>query len=184
MWRQPQTPRYDKIAPQEFAEFFFEPQDRDLVYANYIVNPAKGSIDTFRATASYHRQKEGRNEVKRGETARRQRYDTVNTIGLSTQAVSSILPKQRLVGGAEFYFDTIQSRTVKTDGGKEDIDEDKGRFINGSQFGMRVCIFKMRFGFMSGWNSRSAAARRFIKPMQTSPSEIRLLMNSMYSTAV
>ena len=134
MWRQPQTPRYDKIAPQEFAEFFFEPQDRNLVYANYIVNPSEGSIDTFRATASYHRQKEGRNEVKRGETARRQRYDTVNTIGLSAQAVSSILPRQRLVGGAEFYFDTIQSRTVKTDGGKEDIDETKGRFIDGSQF--------------------------------------------------
>ena len=134
MWRQPQTPRYDKIAPQEFAEFFFEPQNRDLVYANYVVNPVAANIDTFRVTASYHRQKEGRNEVVRGATARRQRYDTVNTIGLSTQAVSSILPRQRLVGGAEFYFDTIQSRTVKTDKGKEDIDEKKGRFISGSQF--------------------------------------------------
>ena len=134
MWRQPQTPRYDKIAPQEFAEFFFEPQDRDLIYANYLVNPAEGGIDTFRLTASYHRQKEGRNEVKRGETARRERYDTVNTIGLSAQAVSSILPQQRLVGGAEFYLDTIQSRTIKTDGGKEDVNEDVGRFINGSQF--------------------------------------------------
>ena len=134
MWRQPQTPRYDKIAPQEFAEFFFEPQDRDLIYANYLVNPAEGGIDTFRLTASYHRQKEGRNEVKRGETARRQRYDTVNTIGLSAQAVSSILPQQRLVGGAEFYLDTIQSQTVKTDDDKEDVNEDVGRFINGSQF--------------------------------------------------
>ena len=134
MWRQPQTPRYDKIAPQEFEEFFFEPQNRDLVYANYLLTPTEGNIDTFRVTASYHRQKEGRNEVVRGATARRQRYDTVNTIGLSTQAVSSILPRQRLVGGAEFYFDTIQSRTVKTDGGKEDVDEEKGRFINGSQF--------------------------------------------------
>ena len=134
MWRQPQTPRYDKIAPQEFAEFFFEPQDRDLIYVNYVANPIAANIDTFRMTASYHRQKEGRNEVKRGETARRQRYDTVNTIGLSAQAVSSILPRQRLVGGAEFYLDTIQSRTVKTDGGKEDVNEDVGRFINGSQF--------------------------------------------------
>ncbi len=134
IWRQPQTPRYDKIAPQEFAEFFFEPQDRDLIYANYLVNPADRGINTFRLTASYHRQKEGRNEVKRGETARRQRSDTVNTIGLSAQAVSSILPQQRLVGGAEFYLDTIQSRTVKTDGGKEDVNEDVGRFINGSQF--------------------------------------------------
>ncbi len=134
MWRQPQTPRYDKIAPQEFAEFFFEPQNRDLVYANYIVTPVEASIDRFRLTTSYHRQKEGRNEVVRGATARRQRYDTVNTIGLSAQAVSSILPRQRLVGGAEFYFDTIQSRTVKTDEGTEDVDEKKGRFINGSQF--------------------------------------------------
>ena len=134
MWRQPQTPRYDKIAPQEFAEFFFEPQNRDLVYANYTVNPTEANIDVFRVTASYHRQKEGRNEVKRGETARRQRYDTVNTIGLSAQAISSVLPRQRLVGGAEFYFDTIQSRTVKTDGDQEDVNEDVGRFVNGSQF--------------------------------------------------
>ncbi|MXZ01994.1 TonB-dependent receptor, partial [Candidatus Poribacteria bacterium] len=134
MWRQPQTPRYDKIAPQEFAEFFFEPQNRDLVYANYIVNPVEGNIDTFRVTGSYHRQEEGRNEVVRGATARRQRYDTVNTIGLSAQAVSSMLPKQRLVGGAEFYFDTIQSQTVRTDGGTEDVDNEKGRFIDGSQF--------------------------------------------------
>ncbi len=136
MWRQPQTPRYDKIAPQEFAEFFFEPQNRDLVYANYLVTPVEGGIDRFRLTASYHRQKEGRNEVKRGATARRQRYDTVNTVGLSAQAVSSILPRQRLVGGAEFYLDMLQSRTVNTDlkTGKEDINEDVGRFINGSQF--------------------------------------------------
>ena len=136
MWRQPKTPRYDKIAPQEFDEFFFEPQDRDLVYANYLLNPVSENIDAFRLTASYHRQKEGRNEVKLDDTSRRQRYDTVHTIGLSTQAVSSVLPRQHLVGGGEFYLDTLQSRTVKTDipTGKEDINEDLGRFINGSQF--------------------------------------------------
>ncbi len=134
MWRQPQTPRYDKIAPQEFAEFFFEPQNRDLLYANYIVNPRPANLDTIRVTASYHRQKEGRNEVIRGATARRQRHDTVNTIGLTAQAASSILPRQRLIAGAEFYFDTIQGHTVKTDKGIQNIDESKGRFISGSQF--------------------------------------------------
>lgn len=136
MWQQPQTPRYDKIAPQEFDEFFFEPQNRALVYANYVVNPIERGIDTFRLTASYHRQQEGRNEVKLDATSRRQRYDTVNTIGLSAQAVSSVLPRQRLVGGGEFYLDMLQSRTVKTDlkTKKEDVDENLGRFINGSQF--------------------------------------------------
>ena len=136
MWRQPQTPRYDKIAPREFDEFYFEPQNRDLLYANYIVNPVKTGIDTFRLTASYHRQKEGRNELKLGSTSRRQRYDTVNTVGLSAQAVSTILPRQRLVGGGEFYLDMLQSRTVNTDvkTGKADINENLGRFINGSRF--------------------------------------------------
>lgn len=136
MWRQPQTPRYDKIAPQEFEEFFFEPQNRDLVYVNYIANPEFSVIDLYRFTGSFHRQKEGRNEVKLDDTLRRQRYDTVNTIGLSAQVVSSILPRQRLVGGGEFYFDILQSRTVKTDleTGMETVNEDVGRFINGSQF--------------------------------------------------
>ncbi len=136
MWRQPQTPRYDKIAPQEFDEFFFEPQNRDLVYVNYVANPEISSIDLYRFTGSFHRQKEGRNEVKRGEISRRQRYDTVNTIGLNAQVVSSVLPKQRIVGGGEFYFDLLQSRTVKTalETGKETVDENLGRFINGSQF--------------------------------------------------
>ncbi|MYK20446.1 TonB-dependent receptor [Candidatus Poribacteria bacterium] len=136
MWRQPQTPRYDKMAPREFDEFCFEPQNRDLIYANYIINPIKAGIDTFRLTTSYHRQKEGRNELKLGSTSRRQRYDTVNTIGLSAQAISTILPRQRLVGGGEFYLDMLQSQTIKTDlkTKKEDINDDVGRFINGSQF--------------------------------------------------
>ena len=136
MWRQPQTPRYDKIAPREFDEYYFEPQNRDLVYANYVVNPVEGTIDRIRLIASYHRQKEGRNELKLDSTSRRQRYDTVNTVGFSAQAVSTILPRQRLVGGGEFYLDMLQSRTVKTDikTGKENIDENLGRFINGSQF--------------------------------------------------
>ena len=135
MWRQPQTPRYDKIAPREFDEFYFEPQNRDLLYANYVMD-AVGGIDTVRLTASYHRQKEGRNEVQHQATTRRQRFDTVNTVGFSAQAVSSALPRQRLVGGGEFYLDTVQSRTVRTDlnTNVEKVDENLGRFINGSQF--------------------------------------------------
>ena len=136
MWRQPQTPRYDKIAPKEFDEFFFEPQNRDLVYVNYVANPEISGIDLYRFTGSFHRQKEGRNEVALGATSRRQRYDTVNTVGLSAQVVSSVFSQQRLVGGGEFYLDMLQSRTVKIDleTGKETVDENLGRFINGSQF--------------------------------------------------
>ena len=134
LWRQPQTPRYDKIAPREFEEFFFQPQNRDLLYANYITKPESETIDKVRVTASYNRQEEGRNEVKLDEMKRRHRYDTVNTFGLSAQAVSSVFPTQRIVGGGEFYIDTIQSHTITTENGNETRVNTKARFINGSQF--------------------------------------------------
>ncbi len=135
-WRQPQTPRYDKIAPRDYDEFFFEPQNRDLFYATYTSNPTLSTIDQLQLTASFHRQKEGRNELLRDATERRQRYDTVSTLGLSAQATSSSLPSQRVVAGGEFYFDTIASQTIKTDinTGAEKVDDTKGRFIDGSRF--------------------------------------------------
>ncbi len=136
LWRQPKTPRYDKIAPREFDEFFFEPQHRDLLYATYLKEPANSEIDQFRFTASFHRQKEGRNELLRDATERRERFDKVNTFGLSAQATNASLPNQRIVTGVEFYFDTLSSQTVKTDvtTGAEKVDNTKGRFIDGSRF--------------------------------------------------
>ena len=38
--------------------------------------PSSPAIDQFRFTASFHRQKEGRNELLRDATERRQRFDT------------------------------------------------------------------------------------------------------------
>ena len=136
LWRQPQTPRYDKIAPREYDEFFFEPQDRDLLYATYLSKPENLAVDQLQFTTSFHRQKEGRNELLRDATERRERFDTVNTLGLSAQAVNSSMPKQRVVAGGEFYFDTVASQTIKTniENGDEQVDDTKGRFIDGSQF--------------------------------------------------
>jgi outer membrane receptor protein involved in Fe transport len=136
LWRQPQTPRYDKIAPRDYDEFFFQPQDRDLLYATYLSKPEATAIDKLQFTTSFHRQKEGRNELLRDATERRERTDTVSTVGFSAQAVSSVLPMQRVVAGGEFYFDSIASQTVRTDitTGAENVDDKKGRFIDGSQF--------------------------------------------------
>ena len=136
LWRQPQTPRYDKIAPREYDEFFFQPQDRDLLYATYLSKPESVAIDQIQFTTSFHRQEEGRNELLRDATERRERFDTVNTLGFSAQAINSSLPKQRVVAGGEFYFDTVASQTIKTniENGSEQVDDTKGRFIDGSQF--------------------------------------------------
>jgi len=136
LWRQPQTPRYDKIAPGQYDEFDFKPQNRDLIYATYSSKEIGLAVDRFQFTASYHRQKEGRSEVKHSAVERRQQLDTVNTLGISTQIVSTLFSNQRLVTGGEFYYDILESQTIKTDlkTGAEQIDQQKGRFIDGSQF--------------------------------------------------
>jgi outer membrane receptor protein involved in Fe transport len=136
LWRQMDTPRYDKIAPREFDVFFFDPQDHDLVYATYIAKQLGTTIDQLRLTASFHRQKSGEREVQQGKTEQRERLDTVNTFGVSAQATNISLPHQRIVLGGDFYFDTLDSQTTKTDlkAGTETTDDKQGNFIDGSQF--------------------------------------------------
>ena len=136
LWRQPKTPRYDKLAPGEFAEFFFAPQNRDLLYATYEPKPNISSIDTLRFIAAFQRQTEGRNQLRRKAMQRQERYDTVNTFGLSAQATSTSLTNHRLVVGGEFYLDSLCSETIKTDihTGFTTTDNTQGRFIDGSNF--------------------------------------------------
>mgnify|MGYP001159633957 FL=1 len=136
LWRQPQTPRYDKIAPGQYDEFDFKPQNRDLIYVTYLSKEIGLAADQVQFTASYHRQKEGRSEIKHNATERRQRFDTVSTLGISTQIVRTLTSSQRIVTGGEFYFDSLKSQTIKTDlkTGTEQVDQQKGRFIDGSQF--------------------------------------------------
>jgi len=134
--RQPDVPRYDKISTKEFDVFSFAPQNRDLTYANYIGKKLVPFLDELRASVSFHRQKEGRKEVKAGKNEQKERFDTVNTFGISAQGTSLSAKKQRITAGGEFYFDTLDSRTIKTDltTNAKNVDETWGRFPDGSKF--------------------------------------------------
>ena len=112
LWRQPQTPRYDKIAHANMTSFSSS-RKTETCLRHVLFKTDLALIDQLRLTASIHRQKEGRNELLRDATERRQRFDTVSTLGLSAQATSTSLPSQRVVAGGEFYFDTIASQTIK-----------------------------------------------------------------------
>jgi len=136
MVRQPEVPRYDKISTKEFDVYSFAPQNRNLVYAKYIGKQLFPILDELQSTVSYHHQKEGRKEVKSGATEQRERFDTINTLGISIQGTTLSAKRQRITVGGEFYSDIIDSRTVKTDLtiNAEKIDETWGRFPDGSKF--------------------------------------------------
>lgn len=133
---QPEVPRYDKIAPGPYEIYSFAPQNRDLIYAHYLGKKLTTFLEQLQATVSVQGQKEGRKQLKSGDTELKERFDTVNTFGLSTHATSNSLPKQRITVGGEFYFDTLESEQIKTDTetGKELNRIAWGRFPDGSQY--------------------------------------------------
>jgi len=134
--RQPDVPRYDKLSTKEFEVFSFAPQNRDLTYANYVVRRLVPFLDELRASVSYHRQKEGRKEVKTGKTEQRELFDTVNTFGIGVQGISLSVKKQRITAGGEFYLDTLSSQTIMTnlETKAKEVNENWGRFPDGSKF--------------------------------------------------
>ncbi len=135
--RQPNVPRYDKISTKQFDVFSFAPQNRDLVYANYVGREITPFLDELRTSVSFHRQKEGRKEVKAGKTEQRERFDTTSTFGISVQGTSRSVARQRITVGGEFYNDTLDSQTIKTDittNKETGRDDTWGRFPDGSKF--------------------------------------------------
>jgi len=135
MVRQQDIPRYDKLATGEYDEYFFDPQNRDLVYANYTARKINPFVDVLQTTASYHRQEEGRRQQKAGSSSLSETNDVIDTMGLSLQLTSPLGNRQKLIYGGEFYHDAVSSEKVSTD---LDTCEEKttawGRFPDGSTF--------------------------------------------------
>ena len=135
MVRQDDVPRYDKLADGEYDEFFFDPQNRDLVYANYTAKKVSSFVDAMDMSVSYHRQEEGQRQLKAGSSSVKETSDVVNTIGLSLQLTSLLGDRQKLTYGGEFYHDTVGSEGISTDldTGQRKISA-WGRFPDDSRF--------------------------------------------------
>lgn len=133
--RQEDVPRYDKLATGEYDVYFFDPQNRDLVYGNFTAKNISPWLNAMQASLSYHRQEEGQRQQKAGSPSQEETSDIVNTVGLSLQLTSILGNRQKLTYGGEFYHDTVNSEKVTTilsSGNKET--SMWGRFPDGSKF--------------------------------------------------
>jgi len=133
--RQKDVPRYDKLATGEYDIYFFDPQNRDLIYGNFTAKNISPWLNAMQMSLSYHRQEEGQKQRKTGSPSLKKTRDTVNTVGLSLQFTSFLGNRQRLTYGGEFYHDTVNSEKVTTylDTGNKETST-WGRFPDGSKF--------------------------------------------------
>lgn len=133
--RQQDVPRYDKLATREYDLFLFDPQNRDLAYANYTARKIAPFFDLLQLSASYHRQEEGQKQQKAKSSSLKETSDVVNTFGLSLQLTSLLGERQKLTYGGEFYSDAVDSKQTNTnlDTGEKETSA-WGRFPDGSTF--------------------------------------------------
>ena len=135
MVRQQDVPRYDKLVTGEYDTFLFDPQNRDLAYANYSAREVTSFIDAMQISLSYHRQEEGQKQQKAESSSLKETNDIVNTAGLSLQLTSFLSGKQRLTYGGEFYHDTVASESIATNLESNEIKTSTwGRFPDGAKF--------------------------------------------------
>jgi outer membrane receptor protein involved in Fe transport len=117
--RQSDVPRWDQVAQRGFSLYSFDPQVRQLGYAQLQSTLPAGWLESLSATASFHRSDETRVRQTRGSSLTIREHDVVDTAGLSVQVRSRPAGGWTLAGGAEAYRDVVES-------GRTDFDEATG----------------------------------------------------------
>ncbi len=100
--RQGDVPRYDKYENNGYAQWLYDPQERDLAYLAYEHRAA------WRATLSFHRQQEGRKIQRATDDPVTRENDETRTWGASLQ-LHPTFGDHLLTAGGECYHDDVAS---------------------------------------------------------------------------
>ena len=134
MSKQKNVPRYDKYENNNYFRWFYQPQNRDLVYLLYENSLQTKFVTSCRAALSFHRQQEGRQIQQKVASLLTKEIDDVRTLGLTLQ-FNSLYKQHLLTYGAELYFDKVYSKRFFIDSETNTTAQDlRGRYPNGAEY--------------------------------------------------
>ncbi len=107
------VPVYHKVALENFAFNYFNPQRRNLGYVRLIGRYDTPWWRTVELTASRQNTIEGRSAQKNGSDTRTDETDRTLTHGLQANVHSQISPAWRMDTGAEYYADAVRSEKTE-----------------------------------------------------------------------
>ncbi|MBN2354646.1 TonB-dependent receptor [candidate division KSB1 bacterium] len=107
--RQNKVPRYDKYENDDYHRWLYHPQKRDLFYLTYENHLQAKWLQNIKATVSWHRQEEGREQQKRFDSEITDENDIVHTAGIGLQ-FNPLFRNHSLVYGFDVYYDRVASR--------------------------------------------------------------------------
>ena len=115
-FRQQHVPRYDKYVDNSNQLYEYDPQNRDLVSLTLDGKSLSSFVQSYKLNLSYQREREGRNEQKKGSSSLTISQDKVYTLGCNLQFSSFPVPHHWLVYGVESYGDWVRSERYRVEG--------------------------------------------------------------------
>ena len=106
---------YHKLITGEYSTYAFDPQQRDLLYLRHEIQRDHSILTGIRTTLSMHQSDETRKKQHTGSDESYTEKDLVRSYGLTVELETDNTRRWSGVSGAEFYYDRVQSSTVRTD---------------------------------------------------------------------
>jgi hemoglobin/transferrin/lactoferrin receptor protein len=106
---------YHKLITGEYSTYAFDPQQRDLLYLRHEIQRDHSILKGIRTTLSMHQSDETRKKQHTGSDESYTEKDLVRSYGLTVELETDNTRRWSGVSGAEFYYDRVQSSTVRTD---------------------------------------------------------------------
>lgn len=107
--RQTDVPLYHRIRLENFAYYFFDPQERKMSYLRTDFEPNSRVIKNIRFIVSHQRSNEVRSYYRNGNANRFKEQDKVFTTGVTADVNMQFSKKWSANSGIEYYFDNVNS---------------------------------------------------------------------------
>lgn len=121
------VPRYDKYENNDYYQWIYHPQGRELVYLRYRKTDSPFMIQSH---ISFQIQKEGRKIQKTPRSSLTRESDQVNTLGFTFQ-IGNHIGSHNISTGMDIYLDHVSSlRFIESN---PDLPE-RGRYPDGAQY--------------------------------------------------
>jgi TonB-dependent heme/hemoglobin receptor len=132
---QTDVPRTDRLTAGSDLKSHWDPQQRDLIYAQYDLNGVNAFIDSLHLSLSHHIQKEEFDRiVTSNATRQREHEDKVKSLGAGVQLASSLGSRQLFTYGADYYSDDVASSRVDVNLTNGTETERNGNYADGATY--------------------------------------------------
>lgn len=107
--KQTNVPLYHRVRLENFAYYFFDPQERQMSYLKTDINLNSKMVKNLRFILSHQKSNELRSYYRNGNANRFKEQDEVSTTGITADINTQFSKHWSANSGIEYYFDKVNS---------------------------------------------------------------------------